>query len=64
MSELYICRLASEPGDKECLEAIASEGRACKRCDIDCYRRGFSKEEAAADNRKLVSQKRLEFSNE
>lgn len=39
---------------RECWEAIWSQGRACKSCQADCYRKGWSKEQATADNKRLV----------
>ena len=64
MSEIHICQLASEPGEYECREAIASEGRACKRCNIDCYRAGWSRKEVTLDNKKRCQIKKSYPMNE
>lgn len=53
MKGLHICNFKSEPGKKECLEAIWSQGGSCKKCQENCYRKGYGKQMAAADNRKL-----------
>jgi len=47
---------SSEPGETECWEAIWSQGRACKKCNVsfDCYRKGWEKWQADADNLDLV----------
>ena len=49
-----ICRFAYEPNDKECLEAIWTQGLACKHCDVSCYRQGMSKQKATTDNKKRI----------
>ena len=48
-----------QPTDKfECLEAVWSQGRACKRCFVsDCYRQGWEKRRVDADNARLVREK-------
>lgn len=58
VSVYHICSFAQQPTAKyECWEAIWSQGRACKSCQVDCYRRGWSKEQAIADNKRLVTDK-------
>ncbi len=43
----------------ECMEAINTQGRSCRKCEVDCYRRGWSADVATADNKRLVAEKRL-----
>ena len=58
---LHLCSFFEEPtGEKECLEAIWSVGRACKSCEHACYRRGWDKRQVDVDNKRLVKAKRLE----
>lgn len=46
-----LCDFRSEPcPNRECREAIWSQGRACKQCDRECYRRGWEKWRVDADN--------------
>ena len=52
--DVRIGGFASQPGDKECLEAVWSEGTACRTCQGPCYRQGWTKAAATADNRRLV----------
>lgn len=54
-----LCDFATEPSDTECREAINSQGGACRKCTVDCRRRGWSKEEFTADNARLVAETRL-----
>lgn len=54
--KVIICDFRSEPGDRECLEAVWSQGRYCKKCDMKCYRAGWSKIEVDADNRRGIKQ--------
>ena len=49
---VFLCTFRAEPKDHECQEAIWSEGRACRACYVDCYRRGWSKRRVDADNRR------------
>jgi hypothetical protein len=46
-----------EPDEQgECTEAINTQGRVCKNCQIDkCYRKGMSKSQATSDNKRLVA---------
>ena len=44
--------------EKECTTAINSQGGACRKCQISCYRAGWSRERAKRDNLKLVEAKR------
>jgi len=56
-----ICRggFKTEPTtEHECREAVWSQGNACKNCVMKCYRAGWNKAQATADNRRLVSAKR------
>lgn len=55
---VYVCFHAAPPDEYECYEAIMSQGRACGKCSIDCYRQGWSKYSVDADNRKFVERKR------
>lgn len=52
-------RLEHEPGDKECLIAVWSVGRACKKCRANCYRQGWSKLAVDRDNLRLVRERAL-----
>ena len=53
---MLICNFAQPPNEKECLEAIWSQGKACKKCPVPCYRQGMSALEATSDNKRLVAQ--------
>lgn len=54
-----ICNFRKQPTlEHECWEAIWSQGGACKSCQVDCYRRGWSKEQATTDNKRLVTARR------
>lgn len=44
----------SPPSETECREAIYSQGRACKKCEVNCYRQGWSKDMVDRDNKWLV----------
>ena len=57
MRGLHLDYFRSEPGETECLTAIWSEGRSCKDCWIECYRRGWKKPAVDADNRAMVKAK-------
>lgn len=48
---------ATPPGDKECLEVIWSNGRACRKCEVDCYRRGWLKAAVDRDNARFIAKK-------
>lgn len=55
----HLCDFRSPPAEgHECRTAIWSEGRACRRCDVECYRAGFTAAQATADNNRLVTEKR------
>lgn len=56
--EPVVCHMRRQPGKQECLEMIWSEGRACRRCQENCYRRGWTVRQVAADNRRIVNGKR------
>lgn len=58
MRTARICQFATPPGEHECMEALASYGKACKKCSVSCYRQGMSTQEATADNERLVAEKR------
>lgn len=50
--------LAPPSAEYECMEAINTQGRACRRCHReDCYRQGWSADVVTADNRRLVTAK-------
>ena len=50
-----MCNGCQEPGaDGECWEAIWSLGKACKKCDHECYRAGWDKKRVDEDNQRLV----------
>lgn len=54
-----LCHFASPPtAQHECYEACWSQGRACRLCKEDCYRRGWSKSDVTIDNAQRVKQKR------
>jgi len=53
---MLICNFAQPPNEKECLEAIWSQGKACNKCCVKCYRQGMSALEATSDNKGLVAQ--------
>jgi len=54
----HLCDFRQPPGEKECLEAVWSEGRACKRCyRDDCYRHGWAKDAVDSDNRRWCREK-------
>lgn len=55
---IHICDFRSEPGDTECWEVVWSEGKACKDCYRDCYRKGWTATRVLADNEKRVKAKR------
>ena len=52
---MIIDSFCEPPTIKECKAAVWSEGAQCKVCVEDCYRKGWSKAMATADNRKLVA---------
>ena len=37
-------------GEYECSEAMLSDGKSCKDCEMECYRKGFSPEEVLDDH--------------
>lgn len=37
-------------GDRECPEAMISEGKSCQDCSVECYRKGFSVDEVLEDH--------------
>lgn len=48
---------ASPPGENECQEVVNSNGRACRKCKVDCYRKGWLKPEVDRDNARFVAEK-------
>jgi hypothetical protein len=47
----YLCTgHCSPPGESECMEAVNSQGSSCRKCEVDCYRKGWSKEAVTRDN--------------
>jgi hypothetical protein len=61
INNIHICDFANEPTkDHECLEAIWSLGRYCKKCEATCYRKGWSKKQTDVDNKRLVKIKQGE----
>lgn len=53
---VMICHFRTEPKEHECREAVWSQGHSCKTCWINCYRKGWSKPQVDADNRRLVAE--------
>jgi len=45
-----MCGFRTEPGETECWSATWSEGRACRSCGVECYRRGWDKARVDRDN--------------
>ena len=44
--------------ERECPEAVNSQGRACQRCDVEsCYRQGWTKLMVDSDNKRRCLQK-------
>jgi hypothetical protein len=41
---------AHAPDTRECPEAIHSQGSACKKCTISCYRQGWTQSQVRADS--------------
>jgi len=55
---IYIYNFATAPTNEyECREATWSEGKSCKKCQSDCYRKGWNKAMVTDDNFKLCQQK-------
>lgn len=54
---VHICHFATPPAETECLEACASMGRACRKCDVKCYRQGWDVANVTADNARRVREK-------
>ena len=56
---LHLCDFRSEPQERECLEAVWSMGRSCKKCYRDtCHRQGWTKYQVDNDNSRRVAEKR------
>jgi hypothetical protein len=57
---VHLCDFRSLPEDKECLEAIWSGGRSCKKCyREDCYRQGWEQSKVTFDNWERVANKQF-----
>jgi len=41
--------------ERECAEAVNSQGSSCKKCQVKCYRRGWDKQAVTRDNVKRVA---------
>jgi hypothetical protein len=55
---LHLCCFRQPPEDKECLEMIWSNGRACKSCyRDDCYRQGWAQQRVDLDNQARIEAK-------
>ena len=54
---ISLCDFRRPPAERECLEMIWSEGRACKRCPVECYRQGWSQHQVSLDNAARVKRK-------
>ncbi|KKN07728.1 hypothetical protein LCGC14_1064060 [marine sediment metagenome] len=55
-----ICHHRTPPTDNaECMEMLWSGGRACKRCWVECYRRGWEYRAVLADNQARVKERML-----
>ncbi len=53
---IHFCDFRTLPGDRECWEAIWSQGKACRTCHHDeCYRQGWKKARVDRDNARLVA---------
>lgn len=53
-----VCSHAREPGKFACREALYSDGRSCRKCDVRCYRAGWSVDRVTEDMEKFVATKR------
>jgi len=52
--DVHLCDFRAVPDKTECLEAVWSQGRSCRRCSkAGCYRRGWSKAMVDGDNRRV-----------
>ena len=55
----FLCDFRTPPGERECLEMLWSEGRACADCYRErCYRHGWARTAVLADNKRFVAEKR------
>jgi len=55
----HLCIFGQSPTPgHECLEAISTQGRACRKCNTNCYRKGWNHDHASADNKELVRKTR------
>lgn len=55
-SVVHIGGFRSEPtGNKECLEAVWTQGDSCRTCSVLCYRSGWTKQHSTMDNKLRVS---------
>lgn len=54
-SVVCISGFRSEPTtDKECREAVWTQGSSCQYCSINCYRAGWTKQRTSLDNKQRV----------
>lgn len=37
-------------GERECPEAMLSEGKSCEDCSVECYRKGFTADQVLDDH--------------
>lgn len=59
---VHLCDFRTPPGEKECLEAVFSTGRACRKCyREDCYRMGWRKDAVDSDNRRRCREQEIEL---
>lgn len=54
---IRLCDHRSPPGETECWEMLWSKARSCRRCYVDCYRRGWSASLVLADNKERVKRR-------
>ena len=57
MNNIPLCTFAKQPDKNECREAIVSQGKACKTCEIKCYRQGWDEGAVSRDNKRLCEGK-------
>jgi len=64
MRMMHLCHFRTVPADKECLEAIWSQGRSCRTCFVTCYRRGWLKAQVDRDNKQRARCQRDAWQNQ
>ncbi len=58
-TQIHLCTFRTVPAiGAECREMLWSEGRACRRCPVDCYRRGWKRVQVFADNARMIEERR------